>query len=60
MVAALRAGLWGSIAASAAFGMVSVARGAHFLWHDLWSALVCWLVVLGLYLAVLGIPESAP
>ena len=56
----MHAGLWGSIAAGMAFGMVRVAQGAHFLSHDLWSALVCWLVILGLYVAILGVPESAP
>lgn len=52
-----RAGLWGSIVAGMAFGMVRVAQGAHFLSHNLWSALVCWLVILALYVAVMGMPK---
>jgi membrane-associated PAP2 superfamily phosphatase len=26
-----------------------VLQGAHFVSHNLWSALICWLVVLALY-----------
>jgi membrane-associated PAP2 superfamily phosphatase len=52
-----RAGLWGGLAAGIAFGMVRVAQGAHFLSHNLWSALVCWLVILALYVAVMGMPK---
>jgi membrane-associated PAP2 superfamily phosphatase len=53
-----RAGLWGGLAAGLALGMVRVAQGAHFFSHNLWSALVCWLVILALYLAILGTPSS--
>lgn len=49
-----RAGLWGGLVAGIAFGMVRVAQGAHFISHNLWSALVCWLVILALYCAILG------
>jgi membrane-associated PAP2 superfamily phosphatase len=28
-------------------------RGAHFLSHDLWSLMLCWLTALGLYAAML-------
>ena len=49
-----RAGLWGGMAAGLAFGMARVAQGAHFLSHNLWSALVCWLVILALYGAIIG------
>jgi membrane-associated PAP2 superfamily phosphatase len=54
-----RAGLWGGLAAGLALGMVRVVQGAHFFSHNLWSALVCWLVILALYLAILGTPNSA-
>jgi membrane-associated PAP2 superfamily phosphatase len=51
------AGLWGGLAAGMAFGMVRIAQGAHFLSHNLWSGLVCWLVILALYVAVIGMPK---
>ena len=54
-----RAGLWGGMAAGLAFGMARVAQGAHFLSHNLWSALVCWLVILALYGAVIS-PRTPP
>jgi membrane-associated PAP2 superfamily phosphatase len=50
-------GLGGGLAVGTAFGMVRVAQGAHFLSHNLWSALVCWLVILALYIAVMGMPK---
>lgn len=34
-------------------GMARVAQGAHFVSHNVWSALVCWLVTLALYEALL-------
>lgn len=49
------AGLWGGLAAGMTFGVVRIAQGAHFLSHNLWSGLVCWLVILALYLAVMGV-----
>lgn len=52
-----RAGLWGSLVAGMVFGMVRVAQGAHFVSHNLGAALVCWLVSLALYVAVMGMPE---
>jgi len=54
-----RAGLWGGFAAGMAFGMVRVAQGAHFISHNLWSALVCWLVILAIYIAIMGTPKGA-
>jgi len=50
------AGLWGGITAGTAFGFVRVAQGANFLSHNLWSGLVCWLVILALYVAIMGVP----
>lgn len=54
------AGLWGGLAAGTLFGMARVAQGAHFVLHNLWSALVCWLVILALYAAVLTRPRTRP
>lgn len=54
-----QAGLWGGLAAGMAFGMARVAQGAHFLSHNLWSALVCWLVILALYVSIMGPPKVA-
>ena len=31
------------------FGIGQQLRGAHFLSHDLWTAMICWLVAFGLY-----------
>lgn len=55
-----RAGLWGGLAAGMLFGMARVAQGAHFLSHNLWSALVCWLVILALYVAIPRLPGAKP
>lgn len=52
------AGLWGGFGAGMAFGMARVAQGAHFLSHNLWSAGVCWLVILVLYIAIMGPPKG--
>jgi membrane-associated PAP2 superfamily phosphatase len=35
-------------------------RGAHFLSHDLWSLMLCWLTALGLYAAMLRGKEVEP
>lgn len=47
-------GLWGGLAAGMLLGMTRVVQGAHFFSHNLWSALVCWLVIFALYIAILG------
>jgi membrane-associated PAP2 superfamily phosphatase len=31
------------------YGFAQQARGAHFLSHDLWSAMLCWFICLGIY-----------
>ena len=31
------------------FGIAQQLRGAHFLSHDLWALMVCWLVALSLH-----------
>ena len=46
-------------AAGLLLGMARVVQGAHFLSHNLWSGLVCWLVILALYLAIIGPPASS-
>lgn len=45
---------WMALAASlmigAIFGWTQQVRGAHFLSHDLWTLLICWVVALGLFM----------
>ncbi|HKU69365.1 MAG TPA: phosphatase PAP2 family protein [Burkholderiales bacterium] len=53
------AGLWGGFAAGMLFGLARIAQGAHFLSHNLWSGLVCWLVVLAIYVLIFG-PQAEP
>src|SRR5882672_10963530 len=53
-------GLWGGLATGMLFGMARVAQGAHFVSHNLWSALVCWLVILALYIVIMGPPKTTP
>ena len=53
------AGLWGGFAAGMLFGLARIAQGAHFLSHNLWSGLVCWLVVLAIYVVIFR-PEAGP
>jgi len=54
-----RAGLWLGLAAGLTFSLARMAQGAHFLSHNLWSALVCWVVILALYVAIMGAPANA-
>lgn len=53
------ASFWSAVAAGMGLGMVRVVQGAHFISHNFWSALVCWLVILGLYVAIMGVPRGA-
>jgi membrane-associated PAP2 superfamily phosphatase len=55
-----RWGLWGGLATGMLFGMARVVQGAHFISHNLWSALVCWLVILALYILIMGPPKTTP
>ena len=55
----MHAGLWGGLGAGMAFGLARLVQGAHFLSHNLWSGLVCWLVILALYVVILGLPKAA-
>ena len=41
--------LAGSLLLGLALGIGRVAQGAHFVSHNLWSALICWLAALALY-----------
>jgi membrane-associated PAP2 superfamily phosphatase len=43
------AGLGAGLLLGAVFGFGQVARGAHFVSHNLWTAAICWAVSLGLY-----------
>ncbi len=42
--------LLGTLGLGALFAFGQWVRGAHFVSHDLWSAFICWIVALGLYL----------
>lgn len=50
LIAGLSAGL--------ILGFGRIAQGAHFLSHVLWSGLVCWLVMVGLYALLLAKPDT--
>ena len=41
------------------FSLSRMIQGAHFLSHNLWTALLCWLICLGLYDAMLYRPQRA-
>jgi membrane-associated PAP2 superfamily phosphatase len=41
------------------FGISQQLRGAHFLSHDLYTAGICWLTALVLYVVMLGTPAKA-
>ncbi len=53
---------WYGLAVGAAtgliFGITQQLRGAHFLSHDLWTAMICWTVALLVYLWLR--PKTAP
>jgi membrane-associated PAP2 superfamily phosphatase len=53
-------GLWGGLASGMALGMVRVAQGAHFISHNLWSGLVCWLVILAVYMSLTTRAANTP
>ncbi|HEU4486541.1 MAG TPA: phosphatase PAP2 family protein [Povalibacter sp.] len=44
-----RRGLWLGIAIGLVFGISQQSRGAHFLSHDLWAAMLAWLISLSVY-----------
>lgn len=39
--------LFGAVAAGLVFGLAQQVRGAHFMSHTLWTAVVCWMVACG-------------
>lgn len=45
-------GLAAGLAMGALFGLAQQLRGAHFLSHDVWSLMICWLVALALHRAL--------
>jgi membrane-associated PAP2 superfamily phosphatase len=42
-------GLTVGIGVGLVFGIAQQFRGAHFISHDLWTAMLCWMVAFGLY-----------
>ena len=44
-----KSGLLLGVAAGLVFGLAQQSRGAHFLSHDVWSAIITWLVALTTY-----------
>lgn len=47
-----RTALLAGLLAGLTLGLGRIAQGAHFVSHVLWSGVVCWLVMVGLYAAV--------
>jgi len=47
-----RAALLAGVLAGLLLGIGRIAQGAHFMSHVLWSGLLCWLVMVGLYAAL--------
>lgn len=50
-------------AAGLTLGLGRVAQGAHFLSHNIWSGLICWLVIVAVWVALprrLAPPRTAP
>lgn len=47
-------GLAAGLLLGGVFGFGQLARGAHFVSHNIWSAAICWFVALFLYVAVFG------
>jgi membrane-associated PAP2 superfamily phosphatase len=45
-----RAGLIAAIVVGSVMGWAQMMRGAHFMSHNLWTAWIVWMIVLGLYL----------
>lgn len=53
-------GLGFALALGAVFGVAQQLRGAHFLSHDVWTLMICWLVALALYLLMLRRSRTGP
>lgn len=52
-------GLGIGAAAGLTFGLGQQLRGAHFLSHDVWTAMICWMSPLGLYVLAWTSPAAA-
>lgn len=46
-------GLGAGLGPGAVFGMSQQLRGAHFMSHDAWTLMICWLMALSLHRAIL-------
>ncbi len=53
-------GLWIGLGSGLVFGIGQQLRGAHFLSHDVATALICWLLSLGLYQVVRRALDRSP
>lgn len=53
-----RTALLAGILAGVLLGIARIAQGAHFMSHVLWSGMLCWLVMVGLY-ALLFTPRAS-
>ena len=54
------AALAGALLLGFGVGMARVVQGAHFLSHNVWSALICWLITVALYEAMLRQRQPPP
>ena len=55
-----RAGLWTGTVAGLLLGAGRVAQGAHFVSHNLWTGVICWTVMVVLYVLFFGVrPKTA-
>lgn len=52
--------LMGGLAAGLALGFGRVMQGAHFLSHNIWSGLICWLVIVAVWMALPRTPARPP
>jgi len=54
-----RAGLIFAFGLGTVFSVSRMIQGAHFLSHNVWAAVFCWLICLGTYYVMLYRPEKA-
>jgi membrane-associated PAP2 superfamily phosphatase len=52
-----RAGLMFALGLGALFSVVRMIQGAHFLSHNIWAAIFCWVICLGTYRLMLYRPH---
>lgn len=55
-----RAALLTGVLAGIVLGIGRIVQGAHFVSHVLWSGLVCWLIMVGLYALLMARDEQTP